>query len=240
MGSLLRLTNYTNGKIAIKYGDTELVLCPDEFADIEKQKGTDTLTIESHPEGEPTSCFKILKQVKNSKRRFFGKHETSVVFCCRLTAVFDLRKLKSDTLNVRQTWLHCFHRSIIYSRFLLSPSCKAVHTLPDVKAKRNIRLYLVILALAVVLLSAVFTFLGVLLCDKLEDKTYAVLFLLVPLLAFSYVYTSRKWLKFCRIEKHQEILKIPDSDYVEFEKVTPKVIVLKDEADGTDDDPDFE
>lgn len=240
MGSLLRLTNCTDDKIAIKYGNTEFLLCPDEFADIEKQKGTETLIIESRVEGEPTSCFKMLKQVRNAKRRVFGRYETSVVFCCRLTAVFDLRKLRSDTLNVRQTWLHCFHRSIIYSRFLLSPSCKVVHTLPDVKAKRNIRLYLMISALAVVLLSAVFTFLGFLLCDKLEDKTYAVLFLLVPLLAFSYAYTARKWLKFCRIEKHQEILKIPDSDHVEFEKYTSKAIYLKDEADGTDDDPDFE
>ncbi|MGN1443025.1 MAG: hypothetical protein ACI4XE_04165 [Acutalibacteraceae bacterium] len=240
MSHNVRLANSTDDKIVIKYADREFILNPNEFADIDKQNGIDTLTIESRPESEPTSCFKLLKQVKNSRRKFFGKYETSVVFCCRLTAEFDLRKLKSDTLDVRQTWLHCFHRLIIYSRFLLSPSCKAVHTLPDVKAKRNIRLYLMISALVIVLLSAVFTFLGVLLCDKLEDKTYAVLFLLVPLLAVSYVYIARKWLKFFRIEKHQEILKIPDSDYVEFEKYTPKAIYLKEEADGEDDDPDFD
>ncbi|MGN1195140.1 MAG: hypothetical protein ACI4SB_06625 [Acutalibacteraceae bacterium] len=240
MGSFLRLTNCTDGEIAIKYADAELVLCPDEFTDIEKQKDIDTLTIESRNESEPTSCFKILKQVKNSKRRFFGRYETSLVFCCRLTAEFDLRKLKSDTLNVRQTWLHCFNKSIIYSRFILSPSCKAVHTLPDGKAKRKIKFHLIMSAVLTLLLSAVFTLLAIFLCAKLEDKSFAVLFLLPPLLVFGYIYTSRKWLKFCRVEKHREILKFSDSDYVEFEKYTPKAILLKGEADGTDDDPDFE
>lgn len=239
MGSFLRVTNGTDDKIAIKYADREFVLCPNESADMEKQKDAHTLTIESRPESEPTSCFKRLKRVKNAKRRFFGKYETSAVFFCRLSAEFDLKKLKSDTVTVRQTWCHCFHHAIIYSRFLLSPHCKAVHLLPDEKAKRKITMHLIISAVLTLLLSAVFTLLGIFLCEKLADKRFAVLFLLTPLMIFGYGYSARRYLKFCSIEKHQEILKIPDSDYDEFEKVTPKVIVLKDEADGEEDDPDF-
>ena len=94
-------------------------------------------------------------------------------------------------------------------------------------------------AVLTLLLSAVFTLLGIFLCEKLADKRFAVLFLLTPLMIFGYGYSACRYLKFCSIEKHQEILKISDSDYVEFEKVTPKVIVLKDEADGEEDDPDF-
>lgn len=239
MENNLRFINSTDDKIAIKYADREFVLCPNESADMEKQKDAHTLTIESRPESEPTSCFKRLKQVKNAKRRFFGKHETSAVFCCRLSAEFDLKKLKSDTVTVRQTWCHCFHHAIVYSRFLLSPHCKAIHLLPDEKAKRKMMAHLIISAVLTLLLSAVFTLLGIFLCEKLADKRFAVLFLLSPLMIFGYGYSARRYLKFCSIEKHQEILKIPDSDYVEFEKVTPNVIVLKDEADGEDDDPDF-
>ena len=239
MGNFLRVTNCTDGKIAIKYAGGELFLNPNEYADIKKQKDTDKLTVESRPEIEPTSCFKRLKQVKNAKRKILGKYETSVVFCCRLTAEFDLKKLKSDTINVRQTWLECFHKSIIYSRFFLSPSCKAVHFLPDEKAKRRITLHLIISAVLTLLLSAACMLLGIFVCEKLADKRFAVLFLLAPLLIFGYGYSARKWLKFCSIEKHREILRIPESDYVEFEKCTPKAIYLKEEADGEEDDPDF-
>lgn len=240
MSHNIRLTNSTDDKIVIKYADREFILNPNEFADIEKRNDIDTLTIESRPECEPTSCFKLLKQVKNSRRKFFGKYETSLVFCCRLAAEFDLRKRKSDTLTVRQTWMECFHKSIIYSRFMLSPSCKAVHLLPDGNAKKRIMRYLVLSAVLTLLLSAAFTLLGVWLCEALEDKSFAVLFLLAPLLIFGFVYSVRKWLKFLALETHQEILKIPDSDYVEFEKYTPKAIYPKEEAAGEDDDPDFD
>ncbi len=240
MGGVLRLINSTEDIIAVNYAGEVYRLRPSGYADIQKQKGADILTIESRPESEPTSCFKRLKRVKNAKRRFFGKYETSFVFCCRLTAEFDLKKLKSDTLNVRQTWCHCFHHAIIYSRFLLSPHCKAVHSLPDEKAKRKIMLYLILSAVLTLLLSAAFTLLGFFLCEKLADKRFAVLFLLSPLLIFGYGYSARRYLKFCSIEKHQEILKADDSDYVEFERCTPKVIYLKEEADGEEDDPDFD
>lgn len=240
MSHYIRLTNGADDKIVIKYADREFILNPNEFSDIEKQQNISTLTIESRPESEPTSCFKLLKQVKNSRRRFFGKYETSLVFCCHLTAEFDLRKRKSDVLTVRQTWLECFHKSIIYSRFMLSPSCKAVHLLPDGDAKKRITRHLILSTVLTLLLSAAFMLLSVWLCEALEDKRFAVLFLLAPLLVFGYGYSAHKWLKFRSIEKHQEILKIPDSDYAEFEKYTPKTIFLKEEADGKTDDPDFD
>lgn len=238
MGNNLRFINGTNDKIAIRYDGEEYILPASGYADIQKRKASHALVIESRPESGPTSGFKRLKRIKNAKRRFFGKYETSVAFCCRLTAEFDIGKLKSDTVNVRQTWCHCFHYAIVYSRFLLSPHCKAVHVLPDEKAKRKITIHIIVSAVLTLLLSAVFLLLGAFLCEKLADKRFAVLFLLAPLLIFGYGYSAYRWLKFRSIEKHPEVLK-DDSDYVEFEKVTPKVIVLKDEADGPQEDPDF-
>lgn len=101
-------------------------------------------------------------------------------------------------------------------------------------------LYLILSAVLTLLLSAAFMLLGFFLCEKLADKRFAVLFLLSPLLIFGYGYSARRYLKFCSIEKHQEILKAAESDYVEIEKVTPNAICLKEEADGEDDDPDFD